>query len=190
MRDKSMRHRTNPKSNVNYYKEKNQDGSFNNAQDIITGRNEVVAKVIFLQVSVCPQGGGEGVCLSTCWDAIPPPPRWRTTPPRDGEPPPREADSSIRSTSGRYASYWNAYLFKMGSFKLTREMEVIWWDRLPTNHETDKWKWRVKWRKVRKRIRNWWRFIRWYQFEPKWRQRDRKRESKKVFIWQLCRKEN
>ena len=25
--------------------------------------------------------------------------------------------------------------FKMGSFKLTREMEVIWWDRLPTNHE-------------------------------------------------------
>ena len=25
--------------------------------------------------------------------------------------PPREADSSIRSTSGRYASYWNAFLF-------------------------------------------------------------------------------
>ena len=37
-----------------------------------------------------------------------PPPGWRTPP--DGEPPPREADSSIRSTSGRYASYWNAYL--------------------------------------------------------------------------------
>ena len=35
MTDKSMRHRTNPKSNVNYYKEKNQNGSFNNAQDII-----------------------------------------------------------------------------------------------------------------------------------------------------------
>ena len=42
---------------------------------------------------VCPQGG-EGVCLSACWDAIPPrwrppwmenPPGWR--PPRDGEPP-------------------------------------------------------------------------------------------------------
>ena len=49
------------------------------------------------------------------------------TPPRQGEPPPgadppgadplpeqtppREAHSSIRSTSGRYASYWNAFLF-------------------------------------------------------------------------------
>ena len=36
------------------------------------------------------------------------PPQWQT--------PPREADSSIRSTSGRYTSYWNAflYLFKYG----------------------------------------------------------------------------
>ena len=32
----------------------------------------------------------------------------RTRPPRDQTPP--EADSSIRSTSGRYASYWNAFL--------------------------------------------------------------------------------
>ena len=101
---------------------------------VITGRNEVVAKVMFLQVYVCPQGGwGEGVCLSAYWDAIPPrmenPPGWRTNPPRDGEPtppdgeptppdgepprdgdppdgePPREADSSIRSTCGRYESY-------------------------------------------------------------------------------------
>ena len=32
-------------------------------------------------------------------------------PPPDGDPL-READSSIRSTSGRYASYWNAYLLK------------------------------------------------------------------------------
>ena len=39
--------------------------------EIFTGRNEVVAKVMFLQVCVCPQGG-EGVCLSACWDAIPP----------------------------------------------------------------------------------------------------------------------
>ena len=32
-------------------------------------------------------------------------------PPGPGRPPPpREADSSIRSTSGRYASYWNAFL--------------------------------------------------------------------------------
>ena len=39
-----------------------------------------------------------------------PPPRSRQ-PPRD-QTPPREADSGIRSTSGRYASYWNAFLFK------------------------------------------------------------------------------
>ena len=84
------------------------------SRHLFTGRNEVVAKVMFLQVCVCPQGG-EGVCLSACWDAIPPPDGelWRTPP--DGEPPPgmenREADSSIRSTSGRYASYWNSFLF-------------------------------------------------------------------------------
>ena len=39
------------------------------------------------------------------------------TPPRPDTPPeqtpPPEADSSIRSTSGRYASYWNAFLFEM-----------------------------------------------------------------------------
>ena len=113
---------------------------------------------MFLQVSVCPRGGGgggEGVCLSACWDARPPPapgrhtPRDQADPPRPGrppqdqavtplpprtrqtppwirqnpprtrqnpppdqaEPPPPEADSSIRSTSGRYASFWNAFLF-------------------------------------------------------------------------------
>ena len=37
---------------------------------VFTGRNEV-AKVMFLQASVCPQGGG-GVCLSACWDTTPP----------------------------------------------------------------------------------------------------------------------
>ena len=46
---------------------------------VITGRNEVVAKVMFLQVCVCPRGGG--VCLTAYWDAIPPP---------DGEPPQME----------------------------------------------------------------------------------------------------
>ena len=39
-----------------------------------------------------------------------PPPGWRT-PPEQTPPPPREADSGIRSTIGRYASYWNAFLF-------------------------------------------------------------------------------
>ena len=39
-------------------------------------------------------------------------------PPGPGRPPthPREADSSIRSTSGRYASYWNAFLLNTKSF--------------------------------------------------------------------------
>ena len=37
-------------------------------------------------------------------------PREQTPPPRD-QTPPREADSSIWSTSGRYASYWNAFFF-------------------------------------------------------------------------------
>ena len=57
---------------------------------VITGRNEVVAKVMFLHVCVCPQG--EGVCLSACWDArpLPPgsrPPQTRQTPPGPGRPP-------------------------------------------------------------------------------------------------------
>ena len=69
---------------------------------IITGRNEVVAKVMFLQVSVCPQGG-EFVCLSACWDANPPrdqaapprpgrSPRTRQTPPGPGRPPRDQGD--------------------------------------------------------------------------------------------------
>ena len=40
-------------------------------------------------------------------------------PPRPGTPPeqtpPREADCNIRSTSGRYASYWNAFLLTIFS---------------------------------------------------------------------------
>ena len=127
--------------------------------NIFTGRNEVVAKVMFLETCVCPQGGGG--CLPQCmhwyppprtdtppspWDQADPPgtrqmadppwdqedpptdqadtppgpgrpPRTRQTPrpsrpPRDqAEPPPPEADSSRRSMSGRYASYWNAFLY-------------------------------------------------------------------------------
>ena len=148
---------------------------------IITGRNEVVAKVMFLFVSVILLTGG--VCLSACWDTTLPleqtpsprsrhpqqqtPPRTDTphrtdtpradtpksrppgsrplkadnpleqTPskadtPQSRHPPkqthpqsrhttpeqtplgadtPRKADSSIRSLSSRYPSYWNAFLF-------------------------------------------------------------------------------
>ena len=66
---------------------------------VITGRNEVVAKVIFLHVSVIHSvHRGEGVCLSACWDTTPPiwsrPPRARQTtpPPRSRHHPPDRAD--------------------------------------------------------------------------------------------------
>ena len=62
---------------------------------IVTGRNEVVAKVMFLQVCVCPQGGG---CLPQCMLGCQPPrpgtppdqadaPRTRQTPPRTRQTP-------------------------------------------------------------------------------------------------------
>ena len=54
------------------------------------------------------------------------PPDQADTPPGPGRPPgtrqtpPREADSSIRSTSGRYVSYLNAFLF----FLISKELHV------------------------------------------------------------------
>ena len=54
---------------------------------LITGRNEVAAKVMFLQVCVCPQGGG---CLPQCMLGChaPPPDQADTTPPAQADPPP------------------------------------------------------------------------------------------------------
>ena len=66
---------------------------------LTTGRNEVVAKVIFLHLFVILfTGGGESVSASV-HAGIPPPP-------------PRPDTPRIRSTSGRYASYWNAFLLE------------------------------------------------------------------------------
>ena len=148
---------------------------------IFTGRNEVVAKVMFLHVSVIlltggvsgqpphrenPPGPGrpphrenppgtrqtpppgresplrtrqtpplqtrqtppagrtppQNQADTSPWQGEPPldqadpqqgePPWQGKAPPGMENPPPREADDSIRSMSGRYASYWNAYLFK------------------------------------------------------------------------------
>ena len=44
-----------------------------------------------------------------------PPPRDQaeTPPPDQADPPPQEEDCSIRSMSGRYASYWNAFLLNL-----------------------------------------------------------------------------
>ena len=120
---------------------------------VITGRNEVVAKVIFLHLFVILFTGGSasvhvGITTQPRTRQTPPQtrqtlPRTRHTPqpgrhplgpgrppwpgrhpPEPGRPPwdqadtpgtrqtpPQEADSSIRSTSSRYASYWNAFLF-------------------------------------------------------------------------------
>ena len=93
--------------------------------------------------SVCLSTGG---CLPQCMLGYPPRPgrhppwtrqtprtRHTTTPPPSpgpgrplpdplpgtGRPPPREADSSRRSMSGRYASYWNAFLFVCLIFRLS-----------------------------------------------------------------------
>ena len=55
---------------------------------LITGRNEVVAKVMFLQVCVCPQGGRVSASVHAGMPYPPRmenPPEWRT--PLDGEPP-------------------------------------------------------------------------------------------------------
>ena len=82
----------------------------------------------------CPHGGRvsasvhAGIHTPTPWEQTPPrqqTPPWEQTPQEQTPPPPldladppgpgntpREADSSIRSTSGRYASYWNAFLCK------------------------------------------------------------------------------
>ena len=50
------------------------------------------------------RGGG----LPQCMLGYHPP---GTTTPPGADTPPREADSGIRSTSGRYSSHWNAFLF-------------------------------------------------------------------------------
>ena len=94
---------------------------------IFTGRNEVVAKVMFLHVSiilltVVVSGQGEPPRQGEPPSREEPPSGNRETtgqgePPPDQVPPPgpcrppREAEPRIRSASGWYASYVNAFLF-------------------------------------------------------------------------------
>ena len=67
---------------------------------IITSRNEVVAKVMFLLVCVILFTGGVG-CLSKCMLGYP----------LGSDTPLDQAHSpGIWSMSGQYASYWNAFL--------------------------------------------------------------------------------
>ena len=84
--------------------------SSNTGISVFIGRNEVVAKVIFLHLSVILFTGGVlPQCMLGYHPQTPDPP-WTPDPP--GADTPREADSSIQSMSGRYASYWNAFLLE------------------------------------------------------------------------------
>ena len=67
------------------------------------------AKVVFSQVSVCPQGGG--ICPIACWDT-PLARDQRQTPPSWADAP-CKVHAGIRSTSGRYASHWNVFLLNL-----------------------------------------------------------------------------
>ena len=79
--------------------------------------------VFYRRLWFCPQGGSASVHAGmpdppqTRHPPGPDPPRPDTphTPhwTREQTPPPREADAGIRSMRGRYASYWNAFLYNV-----------------------------------------------------------------------------
>ena len=93
------------------------------------------------------------------WDQADPPGPGRSpwgqadTSPGPGRPPsPREADSSIRSTSGWYASYWNAFLLKKLSQnlifhnKLCSYINKINQFTHSTNHNKNPYEQKVSWK--------------------------------------------
>ena len=100
---------------------------------IVTVRNSSCGKVMFSQVSVCPQGEVCTPWADTPWQThpswvdTPPPPRQtppRQTPPRqtppkqtplDKHPHPWADTPADGYCSGRYASYWNAFLLTIFS---------------------------------------------------------------------------
>ena len=116
------------------------------------------AKVMFLQASVIlSTGGGLPHCMlgyhhhplqsRPPWNQTPPPgsrpsgadtplgvetPPGADTPQEQTHPPPptREADSGIRSTNCRYASYWNAFLFVVFFFTCLFFQDVLFWQNL------------------------------------------------------------
>ena len=104
---------------------------------IITGRNEVVAKVMFLLVSVILSRGGG---LPQCMLGYHPPPKHTPGKHTPWQAPPQEAHTSpvsthtpgIWSMSGRYASYWNAFLFSYHFIQIPFEIAF----RYPFSHVT------------------------------------------------------
>ena len=119
---------------------------------LVTGRNEVVAKVMFLHVCVIlftggvsgqespPRQGELPLGADTPQSRHPPGqgepshhPREQTPPRAD---PRREAHSSIRSMRGRYASYWNAFLVFLNFCKILDESQIFTMQEhqsIPTN---------------------------------------------------------
>ena len=119
---------------------------------IFSGRNEVVANVMFLLVSVILSTGGGGgeFCPIACWD-IPPGPRADTPPrpkvdtprgpkidtplphnqkqtppgPKADTPPRPKAEPPPPLMSSRYASYWNAYFVLNFFWLLAKYMNCI-----------------------------------------------------------------
>ena len=86
---------------------------------------------MFLQASVILLTGG---CLPQCMLGYHPPrkeaPPWEGNPPEGRTPPPPMKETptpGIRSMSGRYASYWNAFLsFLMFESKWTIRMPITY----------------------------------------------------------------
>ena len=82
---------------------------------LFTGRNEGCGQG-YVFTRVCDSVHRGGICLSACWDTTTP--LWEGGTPQEGSTPPKEAPPGIRSMSGPYASYWNAFLFSF-SFHVT-----------------------------------------------------------------------
>ena len=84
------------------------------------------AKAMFLQVSVCPRGGGMcGMHMHMSGHAHPPRhahPPWHACPPRHTRPP--SGYYEMQSMSWRYASYWNAFLFNF-TFNCTYTSDLL-----------------------------------------------------------------
>ena len=89
--------------------------------DLVTVRNEV-AKVMFLHLSVCPQGGLPQCMMGYHYHPREQSPREQASPPEQAPTPQEQAPPPADSyCCGRYASYWNAFLSsKENAKRITR----------------------------------------------------------------------
>ena len=89
---------------------------------------------------VCDSVQRGSVCLSACWDTTPPkqtPPKKQTPSeadtPRKQTPPGKQIPPGIRSMSGRYASYWNAFLLLIKIYMQICKTRIICQPQKVTN---------------------------------------------------------